>query len=68
MVMSILIGNFVPHADFSTNHIYVGYSGLEGVHLSPILIGRVVIGIASSESSVQIGEIVVGEDDFIFAA
>lgn len=64
----MLIGEFTPHAWFSTDDIDAWNSGFITVHFSPIFIHSVDVTVEVSEADVKIGNIVVWENDFIFAA
>lgn len=38
LLMGVFVSNFVPHADFSSNNVYIFYFGFKRVHHSPMLI------------------------------
>lgn len=68
LVEGVLVAQLVPHAGLTSNHIHVGDSGLELVHLPPVLVDSVSIAVEITEANVEVGEVVVGEDNFVFPA
>lgn len=69
LLMGVFVSNLVPHADFSSNNVYIFYFGFKRVHHSPMLIVVVCkISVIFSEAFIQISKIVVGEDYLIFPA
>lgn len=67
--MSVLISDLVPHADLPSDDIDSVYPGLEVVHESPVLVVEISEeAIVFPETFVEVGQVVVGQNNFIFSA
>lgn len=64
LVEGVLVAQFVPHAGLASDDVDVGDPGFELVHLPPVLVDPVEV----AEADVEVGEVVVGEDDFVLPA
>lgn len=65
LVMSVDVADFTPHACLSTNNIDSRVFGAEFIDVSPFYIALVGSSIPVSEAHVEIGQVVVGEDDLV---
>lgn len=68
LVEGILVSQLVPHAGLSSDHVDVGDSRLELVHLPPVLVDSIGVAVEVAEADVEVGEVVVGEDHFVLPA
>ena len=60
LVEGVLVAQLVPHARSTSDHVDSRNIGIERVSESPMLVFEVIVAFKTTESQVQIGEIVIG--------